>query len=249
MTPDATTSPPPAQQGAVARTLRRWRALVGLWFNSDYRRGYYKLLAVELRVFLGVRLFAAIGLLAGCVAWVLTREVVDARVAYTFLSRAFGVIAILLAAPIYAAEQRQGTFELVWLATGSRQGMLRMKVVTLLLANFLLMLPCVFILNRFLGGTLPLGTTIFCLMSNAFLVIGVMAWLGTYLTQAWAGGLVGAALLAPGILLLEDWNAKLNLFATPFMKDNLPTGRTVSIVLAALLVHLAGKRLQHVMKG
>jgi hypothetical protein len=248
MTPDTTTSTP-AHHGAVARALRRWRGLIGLWFNSEYRRGYYKLVAIELRVFLGVRLFAAIGLLAGCVFWLLTRDVVDAGIAYSFLARAFGVIAILLAAPIYAAEQRQGTFELVWLATGSKQAMLRMKVVTLLLANFLLMLPCVIILNRFLGGTLPFGPTMFCLMSNAYLIIGVMAWLGTYLTQAWAGGLVGAALLAPGVLLLENWNAKLNLFANPFMKENLPTGRAVSIVLAAVLIHFAAKRLQEVIKG
>lgn len=245
--PNAPLSPRPGE-GAVSSALRRWGGWLRLWLDPEYRRGFYRLLAVELRVMLGMRLAFAGVILAACAGWIVLVQLPDAAGAWRFLGRVFSVIAILLAAPIFASEQRQGTFELVWLATGSRATMLGVKAFAIVAAQLAMAAPCVLLLSRFLGGSLPFGGTMWCLFVTILFVTGLLAWLGTYLTQPWAGGLAGIAILGPVIYLMEDWDAKLNLFASPLQPANVAVGRSVALVLGLLFLHLATQRMRHVMR-
>ncbi len=250
MTTESVPSPlsPRPGEGAVSRALRRWWAWFRLWFHAEYRRGFYRLLADELRVLLGMRLAFAVLILLAFAGWLTVARVPDAVSAWRLLGRVFSALAILFAAPIFASEQRQGTFELVWLATGSRAMMLGMKAFAIVLAQLVMAVPCVLLLSRFLGGALPFGSTMWCLLVTIVFVTGLLAWLGTYLTQPWAGGLAGIAILGPMLYLMEDWDARLNLFAPPFQPANVAVGRTVALVLGFLLLHLATQRMRHVMR-
>ena len=241
-------SPRPGE-GAVSNALRAWWGWIRLWFEPEYRRGFYRLLAVELKVLLGMRLVFAAIVLAACAAWLVLVELPDAASAWRFLGRVFSALAILFAAPIFASEQRQGTLELVWLATGSRAAMLGMKTFAIVAAQLAMAAPCVFLLSRFLGGSLPFAGTMWCLLVTILFVTGLLALLATYLPQPWAGGLAGIVILAPLLYLMEDWDAKLNLFASPLQPANVAVGRSVALILGLVFLNLATLRMKHVMRG
>lgn len=222
--------------------------LAALWLRAGYRRDFWKLVITEIRAVLGLRLWPVL-LVAGAAAWWLAMHPpATAGEAYTLLHRGFGALAILLGAPIFASEQRQGTFELLWLATGSERAMLAAKVRTLLVAQALLVAPAAAVAWWFFAGALPFWPMLACLLLNAWLAVGAMALIGTVLTAPWAGGLVGAAVLGPMFVLLEGYASPLNPLVPPTAGEALVPGRVFCLVLGGALLHRAAKRMHLVMR-
>lgn len=244
----AAEDPPPPQplpeRAVVADSLRRKAALWSLWGSSTFRRDGARLLAVQVRSTLLPML--GLAMVFGIVAtvYLIRNPIATAVEAYHLLARAFGLLAALAAAPIYAGEQRQGTFELLWLASGSERAMLAMKVRTLLLSQFFLHLPAVLIASSFLDGTLPMAATMLALAVNTLFITAVMALLCTYFTQAWVGGLIGAGVLVPLLFLSERFQQPLNPFSAPFDPKALGVGRAIAIALSVAFLSLAANRLR-----
>lgn len=207
----------------VAEWTRRQKDLALLWLDADYRRDFYRLVGLGLRGLMGVRLSVALLLLAAAGVYLFATEVQTAREAVHMLVRLFGGATLLAAAPIYAEDQRQGSFELLWLATGSEAAMLRLKVLTLLLGLLALMVPSVLLSAFFLDGGLPVGKTLVFLVTNALLIIAVMAYTGALLPQPWAGGLLGAAVLVGLYLPFYDAVNFFNPFLNPVGREGLTT--------------------------
>jgi hypothetical protein len=232
---------------ALAERLRVMQRLAALWLRPGYRRDFWKLVITEVRSVLGLRLWA-VALAGGAVAVFSMDPPTFAEEAYTLLHRGFGALAILLAAPIFASEQRQGTFELLWLATGSQRSMLAAKVRTLLIAQAMLIVPAALAAWWFYAGALPLVPMVACLLLNAWLAVGAMSLIGTVLRAPWAGGLVGAAVLGPMFVLLEGNVSPLNPLVPPAAGEALVPGRVLCLVLGGVLLHRAAKRMHLVMR-
>jgi hypothetical protein len=207
----------------IGRLLREvWFAL-SPWRDAAYRRDAMRLLLVGLRGAVGLRLGVAFLLLAATGAYVTITSIDSASSGYDLLALLFGIATILAAAPIYASEQRQGTFELLWLATGSQWAMLRYKVLVLMIALGLLMLPSVLVVSWFFHGTLPVGRSLVFLLTNTLLIISLMAVAGTYLPQPWAGGIVGTIIVVALYVAMRDQVSTFNLFLNP-----VPSGQVVT---------------------
>ena len=250
------------EQPRVGAWLRRLGRRVGLWRDPAFRRDMFRLIVLGLRGMVGVRLGVALVLLAAAGFYVLWRAVDSPAQGYELLARLFGIATLLMAAPMYAAEQKQGTFELLWLATGSRSALIAYKVATLLFGLALLMIPSVLFVSWFLYGTLPAGQAIFFLLTNSLFIVAVMALVGTYLPQAWAGGLMGAAIVAGLYLALGDHIGTFNPFLNPLANAGPRTigggafaqqisagqlaapNRIVVLIFSWVLLNMAGKRLR-----
>jgi len=204
--------------------MRARRASLALWKNDDYRRDAMRLLVMDLRGMFGLKLGAALLLLAAAGAYILWTEVTSPLQGYDLLLRLFGVATMLAAAPIYAADQRQGTFELLWLATGSQGALLRRKVVTLLIALTLLMVPSVLFVSWFLYGTLPAGKVLVFLVTNSLFIIALMALAGTLMPQAWAGALAASAFLVVTYVVFSQSLSALNPFLNPLAEGTIKVG-------------------------
>ncbi|MCB2155179.1 hypothetical protein KQI84_09850 [bacterium] len=254
---EAMTEPP-----RVSAWLRRTGRRIGLWRDPAYRRDMFRLVILGLRGMVGVRLGVALVLLGAAGLYLLWQAVDSATGGYDLLARLFGIATLLMAAPMYAAEQKQGTFELLWLATGSRHGLILYKAATLLFGLGLLMVPSVLFVSWFMYGTLPPVQALFFLITNSLFIVALMALVGTYLPQAWAGGLMGAAIVVALYLAMGHAVSVFNPFLNPLQNVGPQTvgggafathvsaaqlagpNRIVVLIFSWVMLNMAGKRLR-----
>lgn len=207
------------ERGAMASWLARVGRRVALWGDAEDRRDLWRLGLVGLRDVVGVRLGAAVALLAGAGAFLLLREPFSVRDAHELLARLVGIAAMLAGGGLFAAEQRTGTFELLWLATGSRRSLLVYKVALVWVAMAAVTVPAVVLVDWFLAWQLPaVASTIFIAL-NTLLIVAVMALAATIVPQAWAGALAGATVIVGLYVWCGDWPSSFNPFLNPIAPE------------------------------
>lgn len=237
----------PASDSTIAQWLRQKRALLALLRRDDYRRDVIGLFVTNLRALFGIRLILAINLLGALGGFLTFRYATDARTAYDVLQIIFGIAAVGAGATLYSAEREAGTFELLWLATGSERVLLRLKIVTMLVALLLIITPAVFLVSRLVGDALPVPQTILFLGLNTLFILCVLTLVSTFLPQAWAGGLLGAALLAAVYLTLYGSTSAFHPFRNPFTAPSAGlsiTNRILIVLLSIFLYDAAARRLR-----
>lgn len=243
------TPPAPAQHDPVlSRYLRRKGALLALLRRDDYRRDAMALLMMNLRGIFGLPFLGGVLLLFGAGAWLTIHYANNAAAGYEILQVLAAIAAIGMGSGIYAADQQSGAFELLWLATGSEKALLRMKMITLMIALLLLTLPSAWVTSRYLDGLLPLAPVVGSLMVNAFLLLSMMALLGAVFPQAWASGVVGLSFAAAVYLTFRGSTSAVFPFHNLYMQGAKPMigliNRGLMIALAALLLQAAQGRLK-----
>lgn len=221
----------------IGEALRKRRALFGLLRDDRHRRDLLTLFAINFRALVGWKFIAAFAFLLGLAAYVITQYASDAFLSYEVLQVAFGLAATGAGATMYSGERQGGTFELLWLATGSEKGLLRMKIITVLIALALIIAPSIVVASKLVGGALPFGKTFAFLLVNTFLILAVMTLVGTYLPQAWAGALLGAALLAAVYVSLLSVSTMLNPFLNPFQPGTANRAPSVAAVVVNRLIY------------
>lgn len=204
--------------------IRRAVAALALWREADYRRDAYRMFFLGLRGLVGLRAGVALLLLAAAGGFLLRFGVTTPREGYELLARLFGLAALLASGTIYASDQRQGTLELIWLARGSAASLIRYKVLVLIGALVILMIPSIVLVSVFLEGSLPFARTLIFLATNALFIVAVMALAGTLLPHVWAGGLLGSFVLVAGYLAFGDQVSFLN----PYLNPVEPSGSLVA---------------------
>ncbi len=208
-------TPNPSERTRIGAWLHRTRLRLALLRDRDYRRSGYRAFLLELRGLAGLRFAALLLLVSLTGAWIVQAQVDSPADGFDALMQLFAVATVLAAAPIYAAEQRQGTFELLWLARGSRRGLLQAKAGVLLAGLAAMMMPAVLLVSWYLYGTMPPLRVMVFLTINSLLIVSVMAWAGTMATQTWAGGLLGAAVIAALYFGLGERVSVFNVFLNP----------------------------------
>lgn len=176
------------------------------------------LFVTNMRALVGWKLVGTLLILAAGGAYLVFRFGVTTDRAYEWLQIIFGVAAIGGGASLYSAEREAGTFELLWLATGSERVLLRLKIVTMMVALGLLLVPTVVIAAKISPAPLPILQTCVFLLINCYLILAVMTFVSTFLPQSWAGGFVGAALLAAIYLSLRGNDFAIAPFRNPFLE-------------------------------
>ncbi len=261
------TAPVPSTgTGRGLQRLGRWIALLG---DDAYRRDGWRLLLADLRGWLGARTLLAVALLAASGAWLAANTITTPREAHELLARLFGIGAMLAGAGLFATDQRQGTFELLWLATGSRRTLLAHRIVVQLVAFAVLIIPTVLLARWWVGEDFPALRSFFFLEMNVLFILCVMAWTATLFPQAWAGGLVGFALLAGFHAWMGDTVSAFNFFLNPmpggsvelivvgggaFARNASPESlmipnRIVAFLASVMLFNLAHQRLARAFRG
>src|SRR5690606_34621276 len=99
---------PSTETTSVGRGLERWRRWLLLQGNDGYRRDGWRLLAADMRGWLGARTLLAVVVLALSGAWFAMNAVTTPREAHGLMTRLFGVGALLAGAGLFASDQRQG---------------------------------------------------------------------------------------------------------------------------------------------
>lgn len=230
--------------------LRRRAALFDLLGDTRARRDRVFLLITATRSLLGWPFLAGMVLLLAVTAWQGAAPGQGLTDSWRLLAPLFLAVSVLLGATLYAAEQRYGTFELLWLACGSGHALLRLKMTSLLLLFLAMALPCAALSLALseAGLTLrPLLLLLFFLLTGAWFVLSIMAWLGTWFAQALSAGLLGAALFALLYLSIGDAVTSLNPFLDPFADEAerlLVMNRILVVVGGWFFLRSAGKRLR-----
>lgn len=251
-------SPPADRPSDLGSWLRRKRALLGLLRDTRYRRDLLALLVLGLRAMIGWRLLLGLALLAVAGGWVLSRGEYTARQGYELLQGLFLLAAVAAGSAIYSAEKDQGTFELLWLASGSERGLLRLKLATILVLLGVIQVPAILLVGAFVEGNLAFAPAWFFLISNGFFVLAAMALIGTWLPQAWSAGLAGAGLLGAIYLGWQGATSTLYPFTSPIsepLANAFPGGRgggmgilvinrVFLIVAGSILLDVAARRLR-----
>ncbi|HYF55025.1 MAG TPA: hypothetical protein VEA41_12270 [Salinarimonas sp.] len=161
--------------------------------------------------------------------------------------------AVVLGATIYSSEQFSGTFELLWLATGSEQAMLRLKLSTLMIGYMILVLPGTWLVTTYLDGLLPFFPALLYLALHGFFILVLMAFIGTYVPQTWAAFLIGAAVIAAIYVSLHGSASPLS----PFLNPRLPgvssgaiiANRALLLIATSIILNSTGKRLRLAFQG
>lgn len=250
-------------QGVISAWMTSLGRRLALWGDAEDRRDTWRLAVVGLRDIAGVRLAAALALLAGAGGFLLLREPFSVREAHELLAQLVGIAAMLTGGGLFAVEQRTGTFELLWLATGSRRALLFYKVALVWVAMAAITIPAVVLVDWFLAWQLPaVASTIFITL-NTLLIVAVMALAATIVPQSWAGALVGGVLIVGLYAWLGGWASAFNPFLNPIAPDGfrgavmgggafqsasgysalLVPNRVVMFALAMVLLNTAEKRL------
>jgi len=146
---------------------------------------------------------------------------------------------------LYAPDQQAGTFELLWLATGSERALLRLKILTLLPALIVWHAVAVGFSAWYLDGLMPVAPAFLFLATTGWFLLAWMAWAGTLLPNSWASGLLGAGLAVAAYLTLGTTSV-LSPFANPF---SMPQGtgitnRVLLFFLTLILLEAAAVRLR-----
>lgn len=230
--------------------LRRQAALFDLLGDTRARRDRITLLVVATRSLLGWPFAAGLLLLLGVTAWHGATPGRGLSDLWQLFAPLFLAVSVLLGATIYAAEQRYGTFELLWLACGSGHALLRLKMTSIHLLFLFLVLPCSMLalsLSEVGLSLRPLLLLLFFLLTGAWFVLSIMAWLGTWFAQALSAGLLGAALFALLYLSIGGTVTSLNPFLNPFEEEAgrlLIMNRVLVIVGGWFFLRSAGVRLR-----
>ena len=209
------------------------RNLLGLWGQN--------LKAVALPwLLLGVAV-------SGAVAWSFLRATApySAAQAFDLLGICFGIGGIAAGLMLYAPDQQAGTFELLWLATGSERALLRLKILTLLPGLILWQAIAVGFAAWYLDGLMAILPAVIFLATTAWFLLAWMAWAGTLLPNTWASGLFGAGLAIAGYLTLGTQSV-LSPFANPFLMPQGTgiTNRVMLFFLTLILLEAAATRLR-----
>lgn len=185
---DATPAPPPPPPPGAAplepgRRLRR---------TEDFSR----LVWLTVRGMFDWRIVPAMGLL-GYLGWSLYGMAENAAgpPLFQLLARVFLLLAMLLAAPILAEERTSGTLEILWLATGSMRRFLRLKTGIVLTVLGAFALAATFVVEGKADESFPAVWCFIWLLAQCWLAISFTFYVSIFIPQAWAGGLVAAALL------------------------------------------------------
>lgn len=190
--PDTTTKPR-SEAGAF---FRRQRTLLSLWRETQYRRDVYTLFLSNLRGVLGPRVVVALLGFIGFGSFLFLNVAESPRQGYEIMQAFVALAAVALGATMYSTEQQSGTFELLWLATGSEKALIRLKIIIALTVVLMLVLPLLGVGWGYYEGGIPFVQSLFFLMAEALFILCLMAFIAALLPQAWAAGLVGLAVLA-----------------------------------------------------
>ncbi len=243
MTPDS------PSQTAIGSWFRRRRQLLALLRDDDYRRDALSLLLTNLRGIAGWRLVGGVILLGAVAGYLLARYGESARLGYEVLQSVLGVATLGLGAMLYADERENGTFELLWLATGSERAILRLRMTTLMVLVALLALPAIPLASLVLPEPIPFAPAAIHLLTNSFFLLSAMALIGAWIPQSWAAGLVGLALFSAVQATMIGSATMLNPLLNPI--DLRPdqagiaiSNRIILVVLGMILLRAAAARLR-----
>jgi len=133
---------------------------------------------------------------------------------HILLGRVMAAFVLILAAPLLPDERSGGTLEILWLACGSFRRLLRWKTFAVATAATLCIVPVVLVADWFFDGRLAEGREIIFLVTQSLLATTWMFYVGSYLPQPWAGGLVASAIF----LAVEWWLSAMGGGFNPFIQ-------------------------------
>lgn len=231
----------------VGGWFRRTGIGLGLLANDHYRRDGLVLVALAVRRMVTWRGAVLLVLFPVAAAGLVYEFELSARSIFDLVQAMVLGAALAAGATLFSREREAGTFELQWLATGSERQLLRLKFLSLLIGLLLLAVATAAGAVSVDGGWDRLPTFLFFAMTTSWFVLVVMAYIGTYLTQSWAAGLLGAALLGGGYAYYLGSTTMLNPFLNPVKPENfrgdLPlVANRVFLILTVLVVTSATAR-------
>lgn len=210
-------SAPPAREGStIGVWLDRQAGLLRLLRSRNYRRNSLTILIQSLRSEAGWQYLASLIILPAALLFLTQRYAASARDVYDFCQGAMLLAAAGMGAMLYAADQRQGTLDLLWLATGSERAMLWLRMVVNAILLAAMTAAC-------LGAVSIVPAAQEMNMLRAFLMITIMEWfvlaamalLGTYFSQSWSAGIIGLALFAAWFWYWRGSGSMLYPFLNP----------------------------------
>lgn len=266
MTPASDQSAPPPrapEASSFGGWLRESGALLALLRDNTFRRNLLAILVLNLRRLMGWRFAAALVIFPALTSWLAWRYSVSAEQTYDILQGLLALAALGSASSFYASEQQAGTFELLWLSTGSEKSMLRFRAIAETMMMLLLAAPCVFVVGLF-APTEGMGRAmaLFLIVTNGWFLFAAMAWLGTWFSQAWAAGLLGIAVVAVWFFVFQGSHSMFYPFPNPFpglagpqvpnmfgpqqQPVSIGPNRVFFLGLSAIFLRAAAKRLRSV---
>ncbi len=201
---------------ARAEAFRRW--LVGV-------ENWGRIATLVFRGILGMRFVAAVFLLLGVGYWLTTLEELSPRSIHNLLTWIFALVALLLASPLLPDERSSGTLEILWLACGSMRRLLRWKLAALTAGFTIFAAPALGLVSWYIGWELNLWMEAIYLLTLCLLISAWTFYVGSYIPQAWAGGLVAGVILFSLLWPLSRLGGTLN----PFLNIYTPTQDTLAI--------------------
>lgn len=196
MNPPAT----PAEPSSVTARLRRARLTLRLWRQDRHRRDVLTLFWLQLASLAGWRTVLAFLAAGGLLAAGLSLAAPPPEVLHGAVQLLLCAGALAAGAGLFAEDIRHGTFDLLWLGTGSRGRMMRLRAGALLIVLSALALGAGILLawhTRGGGAGAPGGGVLahaLPLLASATLVLSLSAWLRTWLPQALPAAIAAAAL-------------------------------------------------------
>ena len=267
-------APPPTRERAEREAIASGaveapagaRAQASLWLDSDYRRSAARLFALNLGKMVGWRALGVLAL-APLLAFLLAATGASTpRQAQHLFSAIAAAAAIILVSGLHSDDLRRGSLELLWLASGSARALLRMKATVLVAALVVLLAPSAAVARVHAGSDYPVALALLFAATTGWLVIALVAWIGTFVPQGWLAAFGGVLVVAAGFVLLHDAVSPLNPLLNPVsMGPALRAGggafavaiepsaaalpnRVIVLLLAFLLQSSAARRLSRVLK-
>ncbi len=212
----------PTETGVPARGARLERRLTHL-------ENWGRIVWLMLRGILGWRFAGALVILVGVGYYLASREMFEPASAHTLLGRLFTVFALILAAPLLPDERSRGTLEILWMACGSLRRLLRWKTGVLVLGVGICSLPALWAADWYLEGELNVTLELVFLLTQTALIAAWTFYVGSFLPQPWAGGLVASATLLALEWPLAARGGVINPFFQIYASSYQPIGPGVFI--------------------
>jgi hypothetical protein len=209
-TPTPMTPQEPSEFGIWFRRMRR---LLALWRHDQFRRDQYGLFIRNVRHLLEVKLVLGSIILSLLTIWGIHAYQVGAVMGFHFLMGVVTLASLAGGSTLFSGDREQGTFELLWLSTGSEKSLIRMKLVSMMTALLFLVLPITVVVATYYGTEMSTPMAVFHLMVTAFFLMGTMILIDTWIPQAWAAFLVGVTIT--GLLYYGFYGSSTSL--NPFM--------------------------------